>query len=172
MARSLITTTPMVSIHSWHAAVAAEDQHTPQEVRPALVTFGLDCTHITPTDATLLRFGKWALIWSARFAVHRRKLFAAIVSTVNSLCPLHKVYARMATTTTKCCLTAGCKALPGDCSFECANVFPTFFSQCKTILKSIIHPSQFTSMAALEKTCASGMPVQPMLDAIAVAHCR
>eukprot|EP01043_Picozoa_sp_COSAG02_P034720 COSAG02_NODE_2444_length_8852_cov_3.142008_2_plen_565_part_00 len=69
-----------------------------------------------------------------------------------------------------CCDDGGsCAAgVPTTCDAKCALVFAPFFESCGTILQAQVDMNSFSSYERLHDTCATGLPVEPLLRAAAV----
>ena len=100
----------------------------------------------------------------------RRRRGFGVVSQQS--CPFHNFTAKLDAAKASCCgMTGNCKnGVPMNCSFNCAQEFPKFFADCRTMVQ-MADASQYPGYVALAKTCAR-IPVLEMISAVKGATCH
>ena len=85
-------------------------------------------------------------------------------------CDLTNFAADAQTVDVSCCDDGvSCAAgVPTTCDAKCAVMFVPFFDRCETILSTQVDHNSFDSYQRLYDTCATGLPVEPLLRAAAV----
>ena len=67
---------------------------------------------------------------------------------------------------TACCDYDGCNGVPTTCDAKCAITYIDFFERCSRQLEDAIDPHQYPAWADLHSTCATQLPVEPLLRAV------
>lgn len=84
-------------------------------------------------------------------------------------CDLSIFQAEAARVDAACCDDGGSCAdgVPATCDAKCAVAFAPFYDRCSSILATQIDPTNFMAYGRLYDTCSTGLPVEPLLGALA-----
>ena len=84
---------------------------------------------------------------------------------IKERCSTDEFAAGVGSIDTACCDDGACDGIPTTCDAKCAITFNDFFDKCSTMMAVMI-PDQLAPLTDLHRTCATQLPIEPLLRAV------